>query len=203
MCSSDLATAEAIGAPLVVVHTSELEDERYRANRGDRCYWCKHALFERMTAWAAGAGHPVLAFGEIADDALDVRPGGRAARERGVRAPLAEAGWTKLDVRDYARRAGLSVAEKPASACLASRVPVGTRVTAERLARVERAEEAVRALGFRVLRVRDRGEQCRLELGEDELIRAAALREELERALGGAGFGLGELAAYASPVAQR
>src|SRR5262249_29111237 len=129
--------AGSIGAPLIVIETHELADERYRANRGDRCYFCKSALFQAMGPWARAGGFPALAFGEIADDLLDERPGGRAARAMGVLAPLSAAGFTKADVRRYAREAGLVVADKPASACLASRLPIGTPVTRERLARVE------------------------------------------------------------------
>src|SRR6185436_20913247 len=102
---------------------------------GDRCYFCKSALFRAMEPWAREHGFRALAFGEITDDLLDDRPGARAAREFGVVAPLSEAGFSKDDVRRYAREAGLVVADKPASACLASRLPVGTRVTRERLER--------------------------------------------------------------------
>ncbi len=195
------AFAGAVGARLVVVRTEELADERYRANAGDRCYWCKSALFETMTAWAAREGVRHLAFGEIADDLLDDRPGARAAAERGVRAPLREAGFTKEDVRRYARERGLAVAEKPAMACLASRIPVGTRVTPERLARVERAEEALRARGLRQVRVRDRFPLARVEVGADELDRARAERAAIERLLRAQGYASLELDAYRSPVA--
>ena len=115
-------------------------------------------------------------------------------------APLARAGFTKGDVRRYAREAGLAVAERPASACLASRLPVGTRVTRERLARVERAETRVRELGFRLLRVRDRGATAGLEVGEDELERARGLAGPLESALGDVGFERVELSAYVPPA---
>ena len=201
---SELAAARSlaasIGAELVVVATTELEDERYRANAGDRCYWCKSALFDAIDAWRRARPGLAVAFGEIADDALDDRPGARSARERGVLAPLAEAGLTKQDVRRYAREAGLAVAEKPASACLASRLPVGTRVTAERLARVERAEEALRALGLRQLRVRDHGPRARVEVGGDELARARSLEHALRSALAALGFAEVELARYRSPA---
>ncbi len=193
------AFAAAIGAHLVVVHTDELGDERYRRNAGDRCYWCKSALFETMTAWASRGGVRNLAFGEIADDLLDDRPGARAASERGVRAPLREAGLTKADVRRYARDHGLDVAEKPAMACLASRIPVGTEVTRERLARVERAEEALRASGLRQVRVRDQFPRARVEVGGDELARAESDRESIRRSLAACGFEDFELAAYRMP----
>lgn len=195
------ALARSIGAEHVVLATEELADERYRANRGDRCYWCKHTLFEAMERWARARGVAHLAYGEIADDLQDDRPGARAAQEHFVLAPLREAGWTKQDVRRYARERGLPVADKPASACLASRIPVGTPVTAERLRRVERAEERVREAGFAQVRVRDRGDRARLEVGADQLAEARRRRDELVVALQAAGFELDELDAYRSPTA--
>jgi len=194
------ALAASIGARLVVVTTKELADARYAENRGDRCYYCKSALFEAMEAWARGGGCTTLAFGEIADDRLDDRPGTRAAAERGVIAPLADAGFTKSDVRRYAREHGLAVADKPASACLASRIPVGTRVTVERLARVEAAEEALHALGLSQLRVRDHGQRARVEVAGDELAHARAIEARLRAALRRAGFEELELARYVPPA---
>jgi uncharacterized protein len=201
------ATAARIGARLVEVRTDEMSDPRYRANAGDRCYWCKNALFDAMSAWAREHSAWPLAYGEIADDAFDVRPGARAARERGVDAPLAACGFTKADVRRYAREHGLSSADKPASACLASRIPVGTAVDAERLARVERAEAALHARGYRVVRVRDHHPLARVEfgrdaLGRDELVRARAEARELEGVLAAAGYARCEFASYASPLAR-
>ncbi|MEX1026136.1 MAG: ATP-dependent sacrificial sulfur transferase LarE [Planctomycetota bacterium] len=194
--------ARAIGARLVELTTEELADERYRKNDGLRCYHCRRILFESMGAWARREGFVALAYGEIADDALDERPGRRAASEHHVVAPLAEAGWTKVDVRAYARQHGLAVAERPASACLASRIPPGTAVTREALQRIERAEEAVRALGLRVLRVRDRGALARLEVGRDELEQATRRLPELEHALLEAGFTELELDVYVPPGAR-
>src|SRR4029078_4192444 len=110
--------------------------------------FCKSALFRAMEPWARAQGFDALAFGEITDDWSDDRPGARAAREWNVVAPLSQSGFGKEDVRRYAREHRLEVAEKPSSACLASRLPVGTRVTREKLARVERCEEGLRALGF-------------------------------------------------------
>jgi uncharacterized protein len=191
--------AAAVGARLVELRTDEADDPGYQANAGDRCYFCKAALFRAMGAFAASEAIPWLAFGEIADDAADYRPGARAAREFGVVAPLAEVGWTKADVRAYARAVGLEVADKPASACLASRIPVGTRVTPERLAVIERAEDGLRALGLRQVRVRHLGRHARLEVGADELTAAEAQREALGEVLAGAGFEDFELAAYVLP----
>lgn len=195
-----LDLARRIGARVEVLATAELDDPLYRENRGDRCYFCKSALFRALEPWARGRGVRALAFGEIVDDWRDDRPGARAAREFGVVAPLSAAGFSKDDVRRYAREQGLPVADKPASACLASRLPVGTRVTRERLARIEAAEEALKALGFRVLRVRDRGERARVEVGADELAAARERIAELERRLRDAGFASLELAAYVPPL---
>ena len=197
------ATARAIGARLEVVATDEMEDDRYRANRGDRCYFCKSALFRAMEPWARANGFRALAFGEIQDDLLDVRPGARAAREFGVVAPLSEAGFTKEDVRRYAREAGLEVFDKPASACLASRLPVGTRVTRERLAQIERCEDAVRALGFPQLRVRDHGPRARLEVDPDRMSSAVLLEDRIRTILRAEGFEDVELAAYVRPGVRR
>lgn len=194
-----LAFARSFGVEPVVLATAELDDPRYQANAGDRCYFCKTALFEALSSWAVARDIGALAFGEITDDALVHRPGRAAARERGVLAPLAECGLGKADVRRYAREHGLAIAEKPASPCLASRLPVGTRVTRERLARVEAGEEALRALGLRELRVRDHGSRARVELAEGELELGWSLRASIEQRLGALGFGEVELARYAAP----
>lgn len=194
------AVSAAIGARLVVLRTEELAREGYRANDGLRCYWCKRTLFEDMRAWARGAGFTCLAFGEVLDDRLDDRPGARAASELAVTAPLSSAGLSKEDVRRYAREHGLAVHDKPASACLASRIPRGTAVTRERLARVEEAEERLRGLGLRVLRVRDHGTRARVEVGAEERDAAEALRGEIAGRLLDLGFAALELATYRRPA---
>ncbi len=194
-------TAADIGVRLVEVRTSELDDPRYAANLGDRCYHCKSALFRALDVVCADEGIKWQAFGEITDDAQDERPGVRAARERGVLAPLVRAGFTKADVRRYAREAALSVAQKPAGACLASRIPRGTPVTRKRLATVEAAEDALRGLGLSQLRVRHRGRRARLEVGEEELEDARRLSVPIAAALRAAGFEGYELAAYQTPGA--
>ena len=181
---------------LEVVTTAELKDPRYRVNTAERCYFCKEALFDGMELVAKRHDLATLAFGAIVDDAFDERPGARSATERGVRAPLAEAGFTKADVRAYARTHELPMWDTPASACLASRIPHGTVVTAERLARIEEAEASVRALGFRVLRVRDHGQKARVEVGEEERARAGDMHRELAACLKPAGFLEVELATY-------
>lgn len=197
------ALARSIGATLVELATGELEDPRYRANPSDRCYFCKQALFEALAALCRERGIAHAAYGETADDRLLLRHGARAAAERAVVAPLADAGFTKDDVRRYARENALACADKPASACLASRLPTGTEVTRERLARVERAEQALSKLGFRVLRVRDHGARARVELGADESARAARLAPAIETALLDAGFAGFELATYRAPAPVR
>lgn len=188
--------AETIGARLVEVRTAEGDDPQYRANVGDRCYFCKAALFRAMETFARDEGFGTLAFGEIVDDWSDDRPGARAASEFGVVAPLSAAGLGKDDVRRYAAEHGLEVADKPASACLASRIPVGTEVTRERLATVERAEAELREMGLRVLRVRHHGTHARVEVGADEVERATAIRARIETALRTEGFETLEIARY-------
>jgi len=191
--------AREIGSELVEIRTDELDDPRYLANGADRCYFCKHALFDAMAIVARQRGISYLAFGKISDDVLDVRPGERAAREFGVLAPLFDAGFSKTDVRRYARSAGISVAEKPASACLASRIPKGTSVSRARLATVEAAEQSLRELGLRELRVRHRGAQARLEVGAREWASALARRDLWTEVLRRHGFESTEMARYRAP----
>ena len=194
------AVAERMGVRLEVVGTREGDDERYRANTGDRCYWCKSALFLAMEEVSARVGIRNLAFGEITDDAFDDRPGARAARERGIRSPLSTAGFDKRDVRRYAREAGLVVSEKPSSACLASRIPVGTRVTTERLAHVEAAEESLRDFEFTQLRVRHHGLFALVEVAKRDLPRAQRDLEMISERLAPMGFERVEVAPYRSPT---
>ena len=171
----------------LVVETRELDRDSYARNDPDRCYWCKTELFEVLLPLAQERS-ATLVVGTNADDLTDYRPGLRAAAEHRVRAPLAEVGLTKSDIRALSQAAGLPTSEKPASPCLASRFAYGVRVTEDGLARVERAEEALRALGFTVLRVRDHGDLARIEVPADEVPRAAELREEIAAALREAGF---------------
>lgn len=166
-----------------VIPTFELADERYAANPVNRCYFCKSALLDRLQSMTRELGAPVL-LGTNTDDLGDWRPGHRAASERGARHPLVEAGLSKADVREASRRIGLATADKPASACLASRFAYGVRVTASALARIERAEERLLCRGFQVVRVRDLGDdRARVEVGADEVPRlnaeAGAVRGEL------------------------
>lgn len=179
--------AEERGWQHETVQTLEVTREEYARNSADRCYWCKTELFEVLEPIARRREAAVVV-GTNVDDLSDIRPGLRAAREHAVRAPLAEAGLSKDDVRALAREADLPVAEKPASPCLASRFAYGVRVTPEGLDRIDRAEEAVRALGFDVFRVRDHGDLARVEVPADQIERAAALRSEIEVALRALGW---------------
>jgi len=186
-----LGTAAAAGAPVRVVTTHELDRARYRANAGDRCYHCKAELFERLSEIAAGEGFVSLAYGAVTDDLGDVRPGMAAAEAFQVRAPLLEAGLSKLEVRRIARERGLEVWDKPQSACLASRIPVGSEVTEAKLRQVEEAEAWIRrTFGVRILRVRHVGDTARIEVAPDEvsLLKNARSLEVLERGLQVVGF---------------
>ena len=169
------------------VETDELAHDAYARNDGDRCYWCKDALL-RATAPLAAAEDATVALGVNLDDLGDHRPGQRAAAERGARFPLVDAGFTKADVRGWSRRLGLRTWDKPAAACLASRLPYGTPVTLQRLAAVERAEAGLRALGFRDLRVRHYGDLARLEVPVDRLGDVVALRADVVAAVQEAGY---------------
>lgn len=163
----DLALAQArdAGVPVRVVRTAELAIPAYRANGRDRCYHCKSELFRTLAGIARAEGWDTIAYGAVTDDLGDDRPGMAAARELGIRAPLLEARLGKREVRGLARQLGLRAWDKPQAACLASRIPHGTEVTAERLVRVEEAEAWLRAeFGLRVLRVRLAGEGARVEV---------------------------------------
>lgn len=167
--------------------TDELANPDYVANAGDRCYWCKAELMDVIAPVAAElAAIPVL--GVNVDDLGEHRPGQQAAAERGARFPMVDAGLTKNDVRAISRALGLRTWDRPAAACLASRIPYGTPVTIQVLSRVERAEAAMRRLGFHELRVRHYGETARIELGDDELAVALAKRTEIVASLKQAGY---------------
>ena len=154
------------------VQTAEMERPEYRANESDRCYYCKDELYGVLSRIAAARGIAAIVDGTNADDRTDVRPGRRAARERGVLSPLDEADLTKTDIRELSRRAGLPTWDEPASACLSSRIPYQSEVTPGKLRMIERAEDALRQLGFRVCRVRHHETIARLEFGRDEMMRA-------------------------------
>src|SRR5713101_329807 len=154
-----------------IIHTSELERPEYRANPANRCYYCKHELYTHLSRLAASR-HAIVVDGNNADDRGDYRPGRQAAREFGVRSPLDEVDLTKDEIRALSRRAGLPTWDEPASACLSSRIPYYTEVTDEKLRMIERAEQALSALGFQVYRVRHHDEMARIEIAKNEMVRA-------------------------------
>jgi uncharacterized protein len=180
--------AGELGLRHALVDTDELARPGYRANAGDRCYHCKTELFERLVAYAGEHGFAAVASGDNVDDLGGHRPGMRAASEHGVRKPLVEAKLGKADVRMLARRLGLPNSQKPASPCLASRVPHGTSVDATVLAKIERAEAGVRGLGFSIFRVRHHGDLARLEIPSADFPRALELRTPLIAAIKRAGY---------------
>jgi uncharacterized protein len=187
------ALARRLGARHLEVESHEGDDPRYAANPVDRCYYCKSELYRLCEEVAGREGLSAIVDGFNADDRRDHRPGHRAAEERRVRSPLAEAGLAKDEVRAWSEAYGLPTWDKPQMACLASRLPYGTAVTPERLAQVERAEAGLRALGLRNLRVRWHGEIGRVEVAADELERAFREREAVVRAVRDAGFRLAVL----------
>jgi uncharacterized protein len=163
------------------VETHEMDNPAYRANAADRCFWCKDELFSVLDALAEKRNFAATAYGVNADDTLDFRPGHRAAKEHRVLAPLLDAGLRKAEIRSLSQRAGLPTWDRPAAACLASRLPYGTEVTPERLGLVERGEAALRELGFRQFRVRLHDKLARVEIAPEELQRA--LRSEMAAAI--------------------
>jgi uncharacterized protein len=175
----DRREAQAVVARFNLPHefitTDELSNPAYRANNPDRCYFCKDELFDKLDELVAKRGFAAVAYGVNVDDQGDWRPGQRAAREHKVLTPLLDAGLTKADIRELARRADVPVWNRPASACLSSRIAYGIEVTPERLAIVEKGEEALRALGFRQFRVRYHEELVRIEIAPEELPRALDL----------------------------
>jgi uncharacterized protein len=182
--------AEQYGFTHLVIQTGEMARPEYRANPANRCYFCKHELYTQLSAIARERGIPVIADGSNADDRGDYRPGRQAAREFGVRSPLDEVGLTKDEIRELSRRAGLPTWDEPASACLSSRIPYFSEVTDEKLRMIERAENVLRDLGFRVCRVRHHDTIARLELGRDEVARALepATAETIDRELRAIGY---------------
>lgn len=184
------ALAARLGARHLTVDSRELEDPRYAANPTNRCYFCKNELYTLTERLKVEHGLAVVLDGFNADDTRDHRPGHQAAREHQVVSPLAEAGLTKNEIRAWSQRFGLPTWDKPQLACLASRLPYGTKVTVERLNQVAAAERAVRALGFKVFRVRYHGEVARLEVSADELpkLHEASARAAVDQAIKAAGF---------------
>lgn len=185
-----LAFAKEQGIPIEVLKTSELDDPNYQRNDTQRCFHCKDELFTRMEQMRAERGFRHIAYGMNLDDRGDFRPGQQAAVQHHAVAPLVTAQLTKSEIRQLAREAGLSLADKPASACLSSRIEYGRPVTRENLSQVEQAEEALHALGFRQVRVRHHGELARIEIARDELSSALAIEmlDKITAALKPVGF---------------
>jgi uncharacterized protein len=174
------------------IETHEFESSLYVANNADRCYHCKDELFDRMEALATARNFRAIAYGINADDTRDFRPGHRAAHEHRVLAPLLDAALSKPEIRSLSQRAGLITWDRPASACLSSRVPYGTEVTPELMDRVDRAESGLRDLGFRQFRVRAHGELARIEFAPDELSRGLepAMTRQILAGVKQAGFAM-------------
>ena len=181
---------DEMGVSCIVVQPNELEDPDYAANSKDRCYFCKRHLFALVARAAAEKGFTTVLDGNNADDAGDYRPGRRAAIELGVKSPLMEVGLTKAEIRMLSARAGLPTADKPAMACLASRIPYGTPVTAEVLKQVELAEDALRDAGFAQCRVRHHGDVARIEVPDGDLARLmdASVRQAVVDAIKAVGY---------------
>ena len=180
--------AESLGVRYRVVNTREYADPSYAANPANRCYYCKSELYNHLRRIAATEGGGAILDGSHLDDLVDHVNGREAARERGVRSPLVEAGINKADVRALARELGLSVWDKPAMACLSSRVPTGTPITPALLRQIESAEDALAGLGFRQFRVRHHGDLARIELPADDLSLAMQRRASILAQLRAAGY---------------
>lgn len=164
-----VAFAQEQGIPLEVIQTAEMERPEYLRNDRQRCFHCKDELFQVMEGFAGERGFQSIAYGVNVDDQGDFRPGQAAARQHHVATPLLDAGLTKAEIRELAHGAGLRIWDKPASACLSSRIEYGRSVTMEALSAVERGEEALHQLGFRQVRVRHHGEIARIEIARDEM----------------------------------
>ena len=185
---SAIRVAEEAGVPYRLINTEEYLDPNYAANPVNRCYFCKSELHDRLKALAEAEGWQVVMDGNNASDLGDFRPGMDAARERAVRSPLVEAGITKPEVRQIARYLGLPIWDKPAMACLSSRVPHGTAITPELLRQIEAAEDVLVELGFTQFRVRHHNEIARIELPVEDFARAVANHQTIVEGVRAAGY---------------
>jgi pyridinium-3,5-biscarboxylic acid mononucleotide sulfurtransferase len=185
-----VALARQIGVPVEEIRTDEMEDPNYVANRGDRCYFCKHELFSKLEDLRIKRGYAAVADGYNADDVGDYRPGIQAAAEQHVAHPLQEAGLSKQEIRDISRELQLATWDKPAMACLSSRIPHGTPIQVGMLEQVDKAEQFLRSLGFRQLRVRHHNKIARIEVDVAELPRLAEpqIRDQVVRELKRLGY---------------
>jgi len=182
------ALARKLGGRLVEVSTNEVELEAYTRNNSDRCFYCKEELFETLEPVRRDLGLDHIAYGATADDADDHRPGHGSAVRRGIRFPLLEAGMGKPEIRAAARRLGLRNWNKPSFACLSSRIPHGTEVTVAALRQIESAEAAIKALGFKQVRVRHHGDVARIEVEPAEIPRLLSERQQVVEALRSVGY---------------
>ena len=173
------AIIRQIGAPYVPIDTHETSDPNYLANASTRCYFCKSEVYDRLVDYAQREGYNTVVDGTNADDVGDHRPGRQAARERGVRSPLQEVGLSKDEIRALARDLGLPNWDKPAAACLSSRIPYGTTITLQMLSQVEQAELALKQLGFQQMRVRHHDQIARIEVPPEEFEPVLAQREQI------------------------
>lgn len=180
--------AGIIGAKHLIVETRELENEAFQENPPDRCYHCKKERFSALMALASELGLESVCDGSNVDDMQDYRPGRRASQELGVRSPLMEAALSKEEIRELSRRRGLPTWDKPSFACLATRFPYGTSITAAELARVDAAEEHLRRMGFRQFRVRHHGDMARIEVERGQLASALARADEIVKHLENLGY---------------
>lgn len=171
-----------------IIYTEEFKDERYLANPVNRCYFCKDELFNHLDRLLAEGNYQWVCYGENLDDQSDHRPGGTAAKKHKVRAPLKEAGFEKKDVRELAHFIGLPIWDKPASACLSSRIPYGEKVTPEKLAQVEAAENYLWELGFRQFRVRHHGKIARIEVDPEQMLALLEKASQVNKRLKELGF---------------
>lgn len=183
-----IAIAKELGAPHEIIHTSELAIPGYAENTANRCYFCKNSLFDHLIPIAQQRGYHHVAFGAIADDLGEHRPGLTAAHERGVRAPLLEAGLQKWEIRHLSREFGLRTWDKPSFACLSSRIPYGEMITAEKLSMIDRAEDFLIQLGFRQVRVRQHGNLARIEVSPRDLANVLAVAETVHAKLNEIGY---------------
>ena len=180
--------AQAIGARLTLLESHEVEDPRYLANQANRCYFCKDEVYGLLADYAREQGFAAVVDGANLDDLKDVRPGRQAAKEQGILSPLITCGFTKADIRAAAKDLGLSVWDKPAMACLSSRIPYGMPITLQSLSQVEKAELYLRPLGLSQARVRHHGDTARIEVAVEDFPRLLAHRQEIVARFQGLGY---------------